>query len=119
MNIVQFIDGVPQTDKKLNGYFELKKKQPRNGRFLAKYWKLCSFLAEHIPHGFSFTVTRELSTKDDAHELFKDLANIESVSFSKLTEEQFSQHYSNALDVCCSVLGSEKEETINQLTGYF
>ena len=119
MNVVQFIDGVPQTDKKLHGYFEMRRKQDRNGRFLAKYWKLCNFLAEHIPHGFSFTVTRELSTKDDSNLLFKDLANVDSVGFAKLTEEEFNEHYSHALDVCCKILGNEKETVIQELVNYF
>ena len=117
--IIEFINGVPQTDKPLNGYYEVKKKQDRNGLFLAKYWKLLQFTAFHIPEKYKIEMDLSYCSKEMLHEVLKQARGVESVSFAKMTEEQFSEHYSAVLDQCCAILGTKPETVIQELTSYF
>jgi hypothetical protein len=117
--IVEFRNGVPVTDKPLNGFYEVKKKQERNGRFLKKYWSLIGFTAHNIPEGIKYTIDLSNVSQDALHEIIKDIQGIESISFGKMTEEKFSEHYSNTLDHCCKLLGTSPEIVVEELTGYF
>jgi hypothetical protein len=117
--IIQFIDGIPQTNKKLNGYFEVQKKQDRNGKFLKKYWELMAFTAHHIPEGINYNVNLDNCTKDLLHEIIKGIQGVESISFAKMTEDDFNKHYSNTLDHCCKLLGTSPEIVIQELVGFF
>jgi len=119
LNIVEFRNGVAQTNKPLNGFYEMKKKQDRNGKFLSKYWKLLDFTAHHIPEGIVYTVDLSNADKELLHGIIKDIQGVESVSFAKMIEEDFEKYYSNVLDHCCQLLKTQKETVIKELTGFF
>jgi len=118
-DIIQFINGVPQTNKKLNGYYEIKKKQERNGKFLAKYWKLLEFTAFNMPHGATIEIDLSNATKELLHETTKSSSGIESVSFAKMSEEEFGEHYSRVVDQCCSMLRTTAKKVLDNLVGFF
>jgi hypothetical protein len=117
--IVEFKDGVPQTNERLNGFFELKKKQERNGRHLRKYWSLMNLTASNLPEGMTYTVDLSNCKPELLHEIIKTIQGVESVSFGKMSQGQFNEHYSDTLDHCCKLLGTSPETVINELTGYF
>ena len=117
--ILEFKYGVPQTNDKLNGFYEVKKKQDRNGRFLKKYWALINFTAFHMPEGIKYTIDLSNCTPDTLHEIIKDIQCVESISFGKMSEDDFSKHYSDTLDHCCKLLGTSPEVVIQELTNFF
>ena len=119
MQIVRFIDGIPQTDKKLNGYYELKKKQDRNGRFLQKYWALMAFTAFNIPHGTDMQINLDNASKEMLHEIIKSIRGVESISFAKMSEDEFKDHYSAVLDECSKIIGASPDVVIEELVGFF
>lgn len=118
MNIVEFKNNVPQTSKPLNGFYELKRKQERNGRFLSKYWLLCSFTAYHMPEGSKIEVDMSNPSKEMMSEVIKSIRGVKSVSFAKMSEDDFKEHYSRTLDECCKLLGTSAETVINELVGF-
>lgn len=118
-NIIEFKDNVPQSNTVLNGFYEVQKKQNRNGRFLKKYWKLLEFISFNIPEGIEYTVSLDNITKEHLHEILKQIQGVESVSFAKMTEQDFERHYSDTLDHCCKLLRVAPEVVIDELTRFF
>ena len=116
--ILQFINNVPQTNRVLNGYYEIQKKQDRNGKFLAKYWALCEFTAFHMPEGTKIEIDLSNCTKEMMSEIVKSIRGVESISYAKMSEEQFEKHYSDMLDECCKLLRLAPETVINDLVGF-
>jgi len=116
--IVEFRNGQPVTDKPLNGFYELKKKQERNGQHLKKYWSLINFTAHHLPEGMTYTVDLSNCKPELLHEIIKTIQGVESVSFGKMSQEQFNEHYSDTLDHCSKLIGVAPETVINELVGY-
>lgn len=116
---MEFKNGVPQTNEPLNGFFELKKKQKRNGSHLRKYWALMNLTASNLPEGMTYTVDLSNCKPELLHEIIKTIQGVESVSFGKMSQEKFDEHYSDTLDHCCKLLGTSPETVINELTSYF
>ena len=116
--IVEFKNGVPVTDRILNGYYEVKKKQDRNGKHLKKYWSLMNFTDFHLPEEMTYTVDLSNCKPELFHEIIKDIQGVESVSFGKMSQEQFNEYYSDTLDHCCKLLGTSPETVINELVGF-
>jgi len=117
--ILEFRNSVPATDKPLNGFFEVKKKQERNGRHLKKYWSLINFTAHHLPEGMTYTVDLSNCKPELLHEIIKTIQGVESVSFGKMSQEAFNDHYSDTLDHCCKLIGVAPEAVIEELTNFF
>ena len=118
MKVIEFKNGIPVTDKVLNGFYEVQKKQNRNGRFLKKYWKLIEFTMHHMPEDITYTVEVSHCTKEMLHEIFKELQGVDSIAFGKMSEEEFEKHYSNTLDHCCKLLGTSEETVIKELVSF-
>jgi len=116
--IVEFKNGVPQTNGPLNGFYEVKKKQERNGSHLRKYWALINLTAHNLPEGMTYTVDLSNCKPELLHEIIKTIQGVESVSFGKMSQEQFNEHYSNTLDHCCKLLGVAPEAVIKELVGF-
>jgi len=124
---MEFRDNVPVTNKRLHGFYEIKKKKERKGRFLNKYFKLCEFTSEHLPAYFEFQISVfdvevasiEISNKETMHTFFKFMSGTDSVAFDKLPEEDFEKHYDKTLDIACRLLRTEKETVINELVNFF
>ena len=119
MIIIEFKNSAPITNKPLNGFYEVSKKQERNGKFLRKYWSLMDFTAFNLPEGLKYTIDLSLCTKEMLHEIIKSIQGVESISFAKMKEDDFEKYYSDTLDHCCKLLGVAKETVINELVGYF
>ena len=118
MNIIEFKNGVPISEKPLNGFYEVKKKQERNGKHLKKYWSLMNFTAHHLPEGMTYTVDLSNCKPELLHEIIKTIQGVESVSFGKMTQEQFNEHYSDTLDHCSKLIGVAPEAVIQELVGF-
>lgn len=116
--IIKFVNNIPQTQKPLNGFYEIQRKQDRNGRFLKKYWTLISFVCFHMPEGAKIEIDLSNCSKEMMSETIKSIRGVKSVSFAKMTEEQFQEHYSRTLDECCKLLGLAPETVINELVGF-
>ena len=119
MNIIEFRDNVPVTNDKLNGFYKVQKKQNRNGKFLKKYWALIGFTAFHMPEDITYEVDVSNGSKEMLHEILKEIQGVESISFSKMSEQDFENHYSDTLDHCCKLLGASPETIIQELTQFF
>ncbi len=117
--IVEFKNGIPQTNDTLNGFYEVKKKQDRNARHLKKYWALINFTAHHLPEGIAYTVDLNNCGPDLLHEIIKSIQGVESISFGKMSQDKFNEHYSDTLDHCCKLLGTSPEIVIEELTNFF
>lgn len=118
--IVEFKDGVPQTNKVLNGFYEVvKKRDQRKAGLTSKYWVLLEFTAFNMPEGMTYTVDLSNANKETLGIIMKQIQGVGSVSHDKMTNEDFQKHYSDTLDHCCKLLGASPETIINELTGYF
>ena len=101
-----------------DGSYELEVVKKRNCKLLAKYWKLLQFACYHMPEGMKYTIDLSNCTKEAFHEILKNVEGKESVSFGKMSEDEFRQHYSRTLDLICGLLSVEKEDVINELVSY-
>jgi len=104
-------------------HFDIKKiKSQRNWKFLQKYWVMMTEVTEN---------QERYRTKEDLHEAIKwelditeirmDIATgdyykkIGSVAMDKMTEDEFSRYYSDAVDVILKyVLVGTTEDELNQ-----
>jgi len=120
LNIVEFRNGVAQTNKPLNGFYEVtKKRDQRKAKFTAKYWKLLDFTAHHMPEGMTYTVDLSNATKEFMHLIMKQIQGVDSVSHQNMSNEDFKRVYSNVLDHCCQLLKTQNKTVIKELTGFF
>ena len=119
MAIIEFRNGVPVTDKPLNGFYEVtKKRDQRKAQFTAKYWKLLDFTAFHMPEGITYTIDLSNASKEALHEIIKDIQSVKSVAHDKMNTDDFQKHYSDTLDHCCKLLRTSRESVINELVGF-
>jgi len=114
------------SEKVKDGEYMVELKKPRNYRFLKKYFKLIDFTLYHLPEIFEYSVSLfgveiakvPITSKDSLHGLFKYFMGVETISFAGMTEDEFSEFYSKALDICCRILGAKEEDVIRELVSF-
>jgi hypothetical protein len=78
-----------------------------------------NFTTHHLPEGMTYTVDLSNCKPELLHEIIKTIQGVESVSFGKMTQEKFDEHYSDTLDHCCKLLGTSPEVVIDELVNFF
>lgn len=111
---------------KLNKHYQCEVKLIRNPKFHAKYFALLnvghrnSQNLDHLP----FDVYRKvIIMRAGFVEVYKtdkgDLYEPKSISFGKMSEDEFQDVYSRSLDVIVEDLGCTSEEIENEIRSFF
>lgn len=110
------------TGLKTGALIEVEAKQPRNAKLHRKWWSLCNYLSEHserfptsehaskyllIQLGYCVWIPgpRKAGSKG-----FVPIAD--SISFAKMTDDEFSGMYSKAMDLICEILPNVSDKTV-------
>jgi len=110
-----------------DGTYYINSAKPRNYKFLKKYWKLVDFTLFHLPETIDIkskeVLHQYIKIKTDCVDVFQIKGEIvrfpSSVSFDKMNEEQFSDYYSRALDVCSGLIDYNiNEQIVDQFVGF-
>ena len=118
--------------------FQIKYVEIRNVRFLRKYWALVNIILQNIPETVEENLMKNhqfrIKTKDDVHFYIKikngfiekkyigkdgNIAWVpKSISFDKMSESDFEEFFSKAIDTACELLTVESDEIMNELMNF-
>lgn len=110
---------------KLNKVYEYEFKQPRNYMFLKKFFALVNLVYQNqeqynnIEH-----LRRDLIIESGNYDLRYDLNGFElreakSISFAKMSQNDFDKLYSDVIDVIIKYFNFDKEEILLAVEQYF
>lgn len=110
---------------KLNEVYEYEFKQPRNYMFLKKFFALVNLVYQNqeqynnIEH-----LRRDLIIESGNYYLRHDLNGVEvreakSISFAKMSQNEFDKLYSDVIDVIVKYFNFDKEEILINVEKYF
>ena len=110
---------------KLNTVYQVEIKQPRNYRFLKKFFALINMVYENQETYNNIDDLRhDLIVSAGYYRKTINMQGVEvkranSVSFSKMNETQFSELYNSVIDVVVKWLGFDKEDIKTNIEQYF
>ena len=110
---------------KLNTEYQVEIKQPRNYRFLKKFFALINMVYENQETYNNIDDLRhDLIVSAGYYRKTINMQGVEvkranSVSFSKMNETQFSELYNSVIDVVVKWLGFDKEDIKTNIEQYF
>ena len=110
---------------KLNTEYQVEIKQPRNYRFLKKFFTLINMVYENQETYNNIDDLRhDLIVSAGYYRKTINMQGVEvkranSVSFSKMNETQFSELYNSVIDVVVKWLGFDKEDIKTNIEQYF
>jgi len=110
---------------KVGDFLECEIKKPRNYMFHKKFFALLNMVYQNqerynnIDH-LRNDITIEAGYYTLRHNLEgKDVYEADSISFSKMNEETFSEYYSKCLDVIVKYFNFDKQDIIDNIEQYF
>ena len=105
-------------------FLELDVKRPRNSQHHRKLFAMLSIVLENTDEFVSIDELLEfVKIKAGIYKIVK-VGNVhypitQSISFAKMSQDEFGLFYSNAIDACLSIIPLEKEELANQIAMEF
>ena len=115
------------TGLKIGTLIEVEAKQPRNAKLHKKWWSLCNYLAEHSSR---FPTSEHASKyiliqlgycvwfqppKRPGFRVTKTVPIADSISFARMTDDEFSTMYSKAMDLICEILPNVTDKDVAQV----
>ena len=109
---------------KVGEEYQCEIKRPRNYKFLKKFFALLELVYQNQ----EITDDKEdlravLTMKSGFYKTIEtDNGTVylpKSISFAKMTEEDFDKFYNKFLNVSCQLLGVEKEDIINEIAEFY
>jgi hypothetical protein len=110
--------------KKTGAFLELEIREPRNGKLHRKWWSLCAFLAEHhsaFPDSekASKWMLKQLGYCTEIRTSRGVERIADSISFSAMDDDTFSEMYSKACDLLCEIIPHVTDSNVAQVLGEF
>lgn len=110
---------------KVDETYKCKVTQPRNNKFLRKYFALINLVYQNQERYDNSDDLREQLTIRSGY--FRKIIDLEgnevkkakSISFAKMTEYEFGELYSATLDAIVKYFGFDKESMIEEIEQYF
>ena len=118
--------------------FEIEYKRMRNPAFNRKYWALVGIILDNLPESVENNLMQNhqfrIKTKEDVHFYIKikngfiekkyigkdgNIAWVpKSIAFDKISETEFEEFFSKAVDTACELLTVESDEIIKEIMNF-